>query len=73
MDLGSCREVIADGRTGFLVHNVQEAAAAVQKTKEIKRRECRDQVQRRFSIDAMIDGYERVYEEIFATGAKSIP
>jgi len=33
MDLGSCREVIADGRTGFLVHNVQEAAAAVQKTK----------------------------------------
>ena len=71
MDLGSCREVIADGRTGFLVHNVQEAAAAVQKTKEINRRECRDQVQTRFSIDAMIDGYERVYEEIFATGAKS--
>ncbi|WP_145433097.1 glycosyltransferase family 4 protein [Lacipirellula limnantheis] len=73
MDLGSCREVIADGRTGFLVHDVQEAAMAVDRTKEINRRECRDHVQRRFSIDAMIDGYEKVYQEIFAASGKSIP
>lgn len=68
MDLGSCREVIADGRTGFLVRNVEEAVAAVHKTNEIDPRQCREHVQRRFSIDAMTDGYERVYEEIFSAG-----
>ena len=29
MDLGSCREVIKDGETGFLVSNVAEAVRAV--------------------------------------------
>ena len=28
MDLGSCREVIEDGQTGFLVNNVDEAVRA---------------------------------------------
>ena len=35
MDLGSCREVIEDGRTGFLVNTVEEAAQAVQRLPEI--------------------------------------
>ena len=64
MDLGSCREVIADGKSGFLVQNVQEAAAAVCRINEIDRRQCREHVQSRFSIETMIDGYERVYDMI---------
>src|ERR1017187_9187053 len=31
MDLGSCREVIEEGRTGFLVNNVDEAVRALQR------------------------------------------
>ena len=31
MDLGSCREVIAEGQTGFLVNNVDEAARALER------------------------------------------
>ena len=31
MDLGSCREVIEDGQTGFLVNNVDEAVQALQR------------------------------------------
>jgi glycosyltransferase involved in cell wall biosynthesis len=70
MDLGSCREVIADGRTGFLVRDVQEAVAAVNRTAEIDPRQCRQHVESRFSIETMIDGYERVYSKIFNDGAK---
>ena len=40
-DLGSCREVIVDQKTGFLVHNVSEAVAAVSKVDQIDRRACR--------------------------------
>ncbi len=65
MDLGSCREVIEDERTGFLVNNVKEAVQALQKLPEIDRTACREHVQQRFSIDTMVDGYERVYDKIF--------
>ena len=41
MDLGSCREVIADNETGFLVNSVDEAAEAVGKIDTISRRACR--------------------------------
>ncbi len=65
MDLGSCREVIEDGRTGFLVRSVGEAAQRVQDLSEIDRSVCRQRVQQRFSIEAMVESYERVYQTIF--------
>ena len=65
MDLGSCREVIGDGRTGFLVDTVGEAVKALDRLGEIDPAACRERVQRLFSIDAMVEGYERVYRAIF--------
>jgi glycosyltransferase involved in cell wall biosynthesis len=70
MDLGSCREVIKDGETGFLVDNVTEAVRAVGRVSEIDRRACRSRVQQRFSIETMVEGYERVYSTIFDLEAK---
>ncbi len=65
MDLGSCREVIEEGQTGFLVNNVSEAVQALPKLPEIDRAACREHVQQRFSIDTMVAAYERVYDKIF--------
>ncbi len=65
MDLGSCREVIADKVTGFLVNSVDEAVAAVGKIDSIDRKKCRQRVEENFTIDRMVAGYEKVYEEIF--------
>jgi glycosyltransferase involved in cell wall biosynthesis len=65
MDLGSCREVIEDGVTGFLVNGIDEAVGAVGRIDEIDRSACRSRVESRFSIDTMVDGYERVYASIF--------
>jgi glycosyltransferase involved in cell wall biosynthesis len=64
-DRGSCREVIADGVSGYLVTNVSEAAEAVGKIDRIKPEDCRKHVEDNFSIDRMVSGYEKVYEEIF--------
>src|SRR5665811_2461609 len=69
MDLGSCREVIEDGRTGFLVNTVDEAAQAVQRVGEIDCAACRKRVRQCFSIDTMVEAYERVYARIFAQEA----
>ena len=65
MDLGSCREVIEEGQTGFLVDNVHEAARALERVSAIDRGACRQRVQERFSIVAMVEAYERVYRTIF--------
>jgi len=70
MDLGSCREVIADGRTGFLVNNVDEAVEAVGKIDRIERKNCRRHVEEHFTIDRMVSDYEKVYEEIFRREAQ---
>src|SRR5579871_2671912 len=65
MDLGSCREVIEDGRTGFLVNSVPEAVGALSRVSEISRRACRERVQECFSLETMVEGYEQVYRTIF--------
>jgi len=70
MDLGSCREVIADGQTGYLVNSVDEAAEAVDRIEQIDRKKCRQRVEENFTIDCMVSKYEKVYEEIFRREAQ---
>ncbi len=70
MDLGSCREVIQDGQTGFLVNNVGEAARAVLRVPEIDATACRRRVEQCFSIEAMVKSYEHVYATIFDLEAR---
>ena len=64
-DRGSCREVIADGETGFLVTNVDESVEAVKQIDTIDPAACRKRVEECFSIPTMVQAYEKVYAEIF--------
>lgn len=64
MPLGAVPEVVADGRTGFLVNSVDEAVAAVGRLDLIDRDECRAHVARHFSVDRMVDGYLEVYRSL---------
>ena len=65
MDLGSCREVIEHGVTGFLVNDVAEAVRALDGVPSIEDSACRRRVEERFSIATMVEAYERVYATIF--------
>src|SRR5271155_3819468 len=58
MDLGSCREVIEQGVTGFLVPDVTEAVRALEEVPGIEDKACRKRVQERFSIATMVEAYE---------------
>jgi glycosyltransferase involved in cell wall biosynthesis len=70
MDLGSCREVIADRKTGFLVNNISEAADTIDKIQTINPQDCRKHAEQNFTIEKMVASYEKVYEKIFAGEAK---
>jgi glycosyltransferase involved in cell wall biosynthesis len=67
---GSVPEVIADGETGFIVsveNYPMEAAEALQRLDHIDPHACRDRVTRLFSKEAMVDGYEAVFERALST------
>ena len=63
-DRGAMSELIVHGKTGFLVNNVEEAAAAVAGVKDIDRAFCRSHATASFSQEKMVEGYIRVYESI---------
>jgi len=65
MDLGSCREVIEHGVTGFLVNDVAQAVTALEAVPSLEDIACRRRVEERFSIATMVEAYERVYARIF--------
>jgi glycosyltransferase involved in cell wall biosynthesis len=65
-DMGAAREVIAHGRTGFVVPpgDLDAFCAAVDQTKELLPRDCRTHVIKRFSVQRMVANYERVYQAV---------
>ncbi len=69
---GSVPEVVADGQTGFVVSvedYPSEAAERLRRIGEIDAKACRARVEERFSKEAMVQGYERVFDT--ATGGRA--
>jgi glycosyltransferase involved in cell wall biosynthesis len=58
---GALPEIIEQGRSGFLVDDLQEAALAVERADALDRRQVRQRALGRFSVERMLDDYERVY------------
>ena len=61
---GSVPEVVVDGETGVVVSSVEEMAAAVDRVGDLDPRAMRARVQERFSAEAMVAGYEGVYQRV---------
>ena len=61
---GSMSELIDHGVTGFLVDNVEEAIAAIDRIGEIDREAPRRVVAERFTVDRMADAYLALYRKI---------
>lgn len=61
---GAVPEVIKHNKTGFVVNNEKEMIEAVGKIDKIKREDCRQRVEKKFSLQVMVDGYEKIYQKI---------
>lgn len=57
----SVPEIVDDGLTGFVVEDVAAMAAAMERLAEIDRRACRQEAERRFTVERMADDYVRHY------------
>ncbi len=61
---GSIPEVIEDGKTGFIVKNLEDMISAVKKISLIKREDCRFYSLSRFNEKVMADQYEEMFYRI---------
>jgi glycosyltransferase involved in cell wall biosynthesis len=64
---GSIPEVIQQGKTGFIVSNIDEAVKAVGQIDNLDRKICREDFEYRFTSERMAKDYLRLYENAFAT------
>lgn len=66
-DKGAVAELVVDGETGFVVRHekgVEGLKDALVKIEKINPQDCREHVVRNFSVEKMIDEYEKVYIEL---------
>jgi glycosyltransferase involved in cell wall biosynthesis len=68
---GALPEVVEHGRSGFLVDDLQEATLAVEQASALDRRQVRHSAIRRFSVDRMLDDYERVFATLVEGGVRA--
>jgi len=68
---GAARELVVDGRTGFLVEDEEAMAAAVAHLPDIDPRDCRRWVARHCDVDATAAAYEQTYRAV--AGERSRP
>jgi len=61
---GSMPELINDGKTGFLVNNIDEAVEKLSKVDSIDRKYCREYAVSKFSRQKMVEGYIDVYKKV---------
>jgi glycosyltransferase involved in cell wall biosynthesis len=66
---GSVPEILEDGLTGFIVTNVEEAAAACGRLNELFRPSVRSRFEERFSATAMAREYLRIYRKLVEAGS----
>ncbi|HSW89236.1 MAG TPA: glycosyltransferase, partial [Candidatus Saccharimonadales bacterium] len=63
---GSSKEIVKDGKTGFVVEDVDEMVLAVSNIEKINREECRKYALANFNASKMADGYEKIYNKLLS-------
>ncbi len=63
---GSMSELIQDGKTGYLVSDVNQATEAVQQLHKIDRAYCREWAASKFSQEKMAADYFKLYQQILS-------
>jgi glycosyltransferase involved in cell wall biosynthesis len=64
---GSVPEILRQSVTGFIDYSVENLVAGVHKVRDLSRRICRDEFERRFTVEVMADNYENVYYRLADT------
>ena len=68
---GAAPEIIAHGKTGFLVHDVGEMVHFIPRIDKLARKAVRAHVEQNFSVGVMAKKYIKVYKRAMASSLRS--
>ena len=68
---GSMPEVVDEGVTGYLAHDIESAVAAVRAAVRLDRAAVHDRAVTRFGVDRMVEDYLRTYEALLSSASTS--
>jgi glycosyltransferase involved in cell wall biosynthesis len=57
-------ELVKHGESGYLLRTEDEMVEAIHRIESLDRRRCREWVEENFSVEQMVNGYERLYRQI---------
>lgn len=69
---GELPNIVRDGETGFLCSEVGGMVAAIAKVGDLARARCREDAEKRFDVDVMVDNFEEIYEWLLG-GSTELP
>lgn len=61
---GSNKELIENGKTGFVVNNFEQLLSKTKQINKLNRLDCRRRIETVFNLDQMVEGYEKIYKKI---------
>jgi glycosyltransferase involved in cell wall biosynthesis len=61
---GSVPEIITNNETGFLCLSDNDFINAINNIEQISRKRCREEFEKRFTVDSMVEGYEDLYYKL---------
>lgn len=61
---GAMPELIKDRETGYLLDDESSMVEALSSVGRLNRKGCREWVEKNFSVERMVDGYERIYRNV---------
>lgn len=61
---GGAKEIIKHKKTGYLVKNTKEMVEAIKNIDKISREKCRERVEKFFSLEKMLDNYEKIINKL---------
>ena len=64
---GSVPEVVAENVTGYIAGEIDDLVSAVGRVDRLSRSRCREEFERRFTVETMVDRYEEVYHGLIAS------
>src|SRR6266576_608901 len=70
-DGGAVSEVVEEGRTGFIVKELEDAIKAVRRVPELSRARCREVFEKRFTSTRMARDYVKVYNRVIGRRVKA--
>jgi len=69
---GSMAEIVDEGVTGYLAHDIESSVKALRAAVRLDRAAVRARAVARFGVDRMVEDYLRVYEGLLMSASTSV-